>query len=52
MLREFDPHDAFFAVGLGGVCVGVAAEFGWAWALIVVGSVLLGTAFFALLRGK
>jgi hypothetical protein len=52
MFKEFDPRDAFFGAGLGGVCVGVAAEFGWAWALIVGGSVLLSTALLALLRGK
>jgi phage shock protein PspC (stress-responsive transcriptional regulator) len=39
-----DARDAFFLAGLGGVCSGVAGEFGWTWALIVGGAVLLLTA--------
>lgn len=42
--------DALYLVGLGGVCSGVGFEFGWTWALIVGGSVLLTTAVLALRR--
>jgi len=42
--------DAFYTVGLGGVCTGIGYEFGWTWAVIVGGAVLLVTVMFALLR--
>jgi len=42
---------ALYAVGLGGVCAGVWGEYGWTWALIAGGSVVLLT-MLAVLRKK
>ena len=50
MLKVINARDAFFAVGLGGVCVGVAFEFAWTWAAIVGGAVLMMIAVLALRR--
>jgi len=47
-MPKIDARDAFFIVGLGGVCAGVAGEFGGYWALIVGGAVLLATTVLAL----
>ena len=41
MKPHINARDAFFTVGLGGVCSGVWGEFGWTWAAIVSGAVLL-----------
>lgn len=40
---KIDARDAYFAVGLVGVCVGVGGEFGWTWGLIAGGAILLVT---------
>jgi len=43
-----DERDAFYTAGLGGVCAGVWGEYGWTWAVIVCGAVLLMTTVLAL----
>jgi hypothetical protein len=43
-----NARDAFYTVGLGGVCAGVWGEYGWTWAAIVAGAVLLATTVLAL----
>ena len=48
MKPQIDERDAFYTVGLGGVCAGVWGEYGWAWAAIVAGVVLLMTTVLAL----
>lgn len=48
MRPEINARDAFFTVGLGGVCTGVGFEFGWAWSLIVGGCVFLAVTALAL----
>ena len=48
MKPHINARDAFFTVGLGGVCTGVAFEFAWTWAAIVGGMVLLMTTLIAL----
>ena len=48
MKLPIDARDAFFTVGLGGVCSGVWGEYGWTWAAIVGGAVLLITTVLAL----
>jgi hypothetical protein len=45
-----DARDAFFLAGLGGVYAGVFGEFGWTWAAIVCGAVLLVISVLALRR--
>lgn len=50
MKPQIDARDAFYTVGLGGVCAGVWGEFGWTWAVIAAGVVLLMTTFLALLQ--
>ncbi len=48
MNSKTDAKDAFYLAGLGGVCAGVWGEYGWTWAAIVCGTVLLITAVLAL----
>lgn len=50
MKLPIDERDAFYTVGLGGVCAGVWGEYGWTWAAIAAGAVLLMTTFLALLQ--
>jgi hypothetical protein len=45
---DINARDAFYIVGLGGVCSGVAGEYGWTWSAIVGGVVLLLTTVIAL----
>jgi phage shock protein PspC (stress-responsive transcriptional regulator) len=45
-----NARDAFYIVGLGGVCAGMAGEFGWTWAAIAGGAVLLITTVLAIRR--
>ena len=47
-MPKINARDAFYIVGLGGVCVGVAFEFAWTWAAIAGGGVLLMTTVLAL----
>jgi phage shock protein PspC (stress-responsive transcriptional regulator) len=42
--------EILYLAGLGGVCAGVAGEYGWTWAVIVGGAVLLLTTTLALWR--
>ena len=48
MSIPINARDAFYTVGLGGVCAGVWGEFGWTWAAIAGGLVLLLTAVHSL----
>jgi len=48
MKRLIDARDAFYLAGLGGVCAGVWGEYGWTWAAIACGAVLLMTAVLTL----
>jgi hypothetical protein len=43
-----DVREAFYLAGLGGVCAGVLGEYGWTWAAMVCGAVLLITAVLSL----
>ena len=47
-MPKINARDAFYTVGLGGFCSGVWGEYGWAWAAIVGGAVLLLTTVLAL----
>lgn len=44
---KIDARDAYFIVGLAGVCVGIGAEYGWAWGAIAGGAILLLTSLLA-----
>jgi len=44
---KVDARDAYFAVGLAALCVGVGGEFGWTWGVIAGGAVLLLTSLLA-----
>lgn len=46
-MPKIDARDAYFTVGLAGVCVGVGAEFGWTWGVIAGGAILLLTSLLA-----
>ena len=48
MRPQINARDAFFTVGLGGLCSGVWGEYGWTWAAVVFGVVLLMTTVLAL----